>query len=502
MPDADIKAVVADGVEVELDPAAARANENIGEKIIAGGAWRSAAYAVSTVVAVIGTAIISREIGPEGFAQFTTALSLLTVAFLISDVGLLALGVREYAAFTGERRRRAFRAMITLRTGFGFLAGAVILAFVVLAGYTSGFVVGMVAAALSVPLFSYATSANVPLQGEYRLNHLAGLDVLRQVLTSGLMVAAALITGKVGAVVAMNLPTALGLGVAAALVVRRISPMVPSWDPPVMRGLMLDVGAFAVASGVGSMYPFVSQVVSDSVLPSFESGQFALAFRVYAVLLAGWVVVVSGAFPLLVTSSREDVERMVFAARRLLQTSMLAGVACAAGLIAGADFAASLLGGSEYSEAAKLIAIIALALPATFTLITGNSVLLASGRHRELIVVSVAGALASIGITWAAATQWGGEGASAGVVVGEMLLAAGYLWMVHKIDRRALPKVWWMLRTLICGAVAAAAALTGLPSLLAAILAGIIFVAGGLLLRILPPEVTARIPFVRSEPAQ
>lgn len=502
MPDAEPKAVVADGVEVELDAAAARANENIGSKIISGGAWRTVAYGISTMIAVAATAIISREVGPAGFAEFTTALSLLTVAFLISDFGLLALGVREYAAFTGERRRRAHRAIITLRTVFGLAAGLVILVFTVLASYSGGFVTGVAFAALSVPVFAYATSANVPLQGEYKLNALAMLDVMRQVLTSGTMVVAALATGSVGVVIAMNLPTAIGLALVAAFVVRGVSPLVPSLDLPAMRGLMRDVGTFAVAAGVGSMYPFISQVVSNAVLGSFESGQFALAFRIYAVLMAGWIVVVSGAFPLLVTSSREDAERMVFAARRLLQASMLAGVLCAAGLIAGADFAASLLGGSEFSEAAKLIALIALALPATFTLITGNSLLLASGRHRELIAVSVTGAVVSIGLTWAAATQWGGEGAAAGVVVGEILIASGYIWMVHKIDRRALPRLGWLLRALICGALAAAAALTSLPSLLAAILAGAIFLAAGLLLRIFPPEVTARIPFVSSRLAE
>lgn len=494
--DTEPRAVVADGVELPIDDEAARrAEQNIGEQIIVGGAWRTVAYGFSTVIAVIATAIISREIGPAGFADFATALSLIAVAMLISDFGLLALGVREYAALSGEARRRSYQALISLRFVFGVVAGTLIVTFAIAAGYSAGLIVGICFAALAVPVGSIASSYTVPLQANYRLNLLAGIDALRQALTSSLMVTLALTTASVGAIIATNLPVTVVLTIVVALLIRGEASLRPSFDLTAMRGLLGDVGTFAVAASIGMMYPYISQVISNSQLDPHEAGQFGLTFRVFAVALAGWIVVVSGAFPLLVTSSREDVKRMVFATRRLIQASLLVGIACAVGLLTGADFIVAALGGEEYSGAAKLIAIIGIALPATFTLITGNTVLLASGRHRELIKVSVTGALVSIGLTCFASIKWGSTGSASGIVIGEVLIASGYIWMVSRIDATALPRMAWLLRAVLAGLLGAAAALLGIPSLLAAVLGGALFLVAGLLLRIFPPELTDRIPF-------
>jgi O-antigen/teichoic acid export membrane protein len=338
----------------------------------------------------------------------------------------------------------------------------------------------------------------VPLQATYRLNALARLDVTRQALTSGLMVAAALLVGGVGSIIAVNLPVALVMVFLAVVLVRGEVPLLPSWNRTAMRELLADVGTFAVAASIGTLYAYIAQIVSDAVLTPFESGQFALAFRVYSVMLLGWMVAVSGAFPLLVTSSRDDVERMVYATRRLVQTSLLVGTVSLVGLVTGADFVVAVLGGPEFTEAAELIAIIGLALPATFTLVTGSTVLLASGRHRELVSISVVGATLSIAMTWFAATQWGGVGAALGIVVGELLIASGYLVVVRRIDRDALPRLRWVLAVAVAGVLGCAVALLSLPGLVAALVGGAVFLLAGLALNIFPPELTDRIPLIRS----
>lgn len=488
--------IVADGVEVRADEVALEENENIGKKIVSGGAWRIAAYGGSTLLAVISTSIISRTIGPADFARFTTCLSLLAVAMQISDFGLLVLGVREYAAQTGEARVRNFRAMITLRLGFSVVAAAVVMTFAVAVGYPNGLIAGLAAASVGLVVLSLQSSYVVPLQATYRLNELAGIDVTRQAITSGLMIAMALTVGGVGAIIAMNLPVAIVLLVIAVILIRGEVTLAPSWDREAMRGLLGDVGTFAVAASIGTLYAYVAQIVSDAVLSPYESGQFALAFRVYSVMLLGWIVAVSGAFPLLVTSSRSDVERMVYAARRLVQTSLLVGTACLVGLVTGADFVVAVLGGAKFNQAAELIAIIGLALPATFSLVTGSTVLLASGRHRELVAISVSGAAVSILLTWQLATHRGGTGAALGIVIGEILIASGYIAVVRRIDANALPKLRWVALVAVAGLLGCAPALLSLPSLVAALVGGALYLVVGLVLRIFPPELTDRIPFV------
>ncbi len=486
--------IVADGVELPLEQSVDPQDDNIGRKIVGGGAWRMIAYGFATIIAVVATSIISRTIGPADFAAFTTALSLIAVAMQISDFGLLALGLREYAALSGDDRLRTYRAMITLRLGFSFFAAVAIVAFAIVAGYSQGLIIGLAVAAVGTCFGSLSTSYYVPLQAAYRLNVLAGLDALRQGMSSTLMVLAALTIGSVGVIVATNLPVALVMVVATAAIVYKETTLRPSWDVATMRDLLGDVGTFAVAASIGTMYAYIAQVVSDSVLTPFESGQFALAFRVYAVLLLGWLTAVSGAFPLLVTSSREDMQRMVYATRRLLQTSVLVGTAALVGLVTGAEFVVAVLGGAKFEEATHLIALIGLALPATFTLVTGSTVLLASGRHRELVGVSVVGAIVSVAITWFAASEWSGTGAALGIVIGEVIIATGYLVVISRIDRDALPGLTWLLTVAFAGALGCSIALIGLPGLVAGILGGLVFLVAGLVLRIFPPELTDRVP--------
>lgn len=472
------------------------ADDNVGVKIVGGGAWRIAGYGVVTVMGVAAMAVISRSIGPADFASFATALSLLTVAMQIADFGLIALGIREFASQTGDERDRNFRAMITIRAALSALCGAGVVLFAILSDYSHDLILGLIAAAIALIPFSAQASYTVPLQTSYRLNVIAAIDVLRQSLSAILMVIVALAAGNVGGIIATNLPVSVIVVIVGALAIARQAPIWPSWDVSAMRALMRDVGIFAVAIGVGAMYPFIAQIVADSVLAPIEAGEFALAFRVFAVLVAGWMIAVGGAFPLLVTSAREDIERMIYAVRRVLQTSLLLGTLGAVGLLTGAAFVVTVIGGHKFEGSTELIALIGLALPATFTLISGNTVLLASGRHRELLTITLGGALLSVILTYFAAEEWGGHGAVAGIIFGEYLIATGYLTVLWQIDRRALPKASWALAVLVCTGAGCAAALLPLPSLACAVIGVAIYFLLGLALRIFPSELTDRVPVV------
>ncbi|MBJ7353314.1 MAG: oligosaccharide flippase family protein [Thermoleophilaceae bacterium] len=478
------------------ESAPVRADDNIGKRIVGGGVWRAVGYGFATILGVASTSVISRSIGPEDFGHFATAMSLVTVALGISDFGLLALGVREYAALEGKARDRAFRALITLRLLFSFVAGTMIVLFGFAADYSTALIVGLFFAALAIPTQSLQSSYAVPLQATYDLNALAALDVIRQALWSTLLIAAAVVTGNVGVIIATMLPVSIVIAFAFGVRARRLAPLKPAWDPQAMRTLFADVGTFAVAASIGTMYPFLAQIVSARVLTEYDAGQFALAFRIYAVLLGGWMVAAGGAFPLLVTSSKDDIQRMVYAIRRLMQTAVAAGLACTVALVTGATFVSAVLGGDKYVEATDLIALISLAFPATFVLGTGSFVLLASGRHRELVRITLIGATVSVIATWFAATEWGASGAALGIVFGEALIASGYLFVTAQIDREALPKLSWFVSALVAGGLGCAVALLHLPGLIAAILGTAVYVIAGLFLRVFPPELTDRIPLL------
>lgn len=474
-------------------PIADTDDQNLGRKILGGGIVRVAGFGLSTVFGIIAISIISREIGPAEFALFTTAMSLIAIATSFSDFGLLALGIREYAALDDAARERSLRALITMRFVFAAVASSGIVAFAVLAGYPRELVVGLAVAALGLTIMSLHQSFNVPLHALYKLNTLAAIDIGRQAMVSGGMIAAAVLAGTAGAIVSIYLPVGIVMALVSGFVAHRYATLKPSLDWPMMQNLLKDVGAFAVAASVGTIYAYIAQVVADSILDPDASGQFALAFRIYAVLLGAGMTGISGAFPLLVVSSRDDHDRMVYATRRLLQTSVLAGFVCTVGLVTGAGLAVAVLGGAEYDGAVDLIRIIGVAIPASFVLITGSSLLLASRRHRELVVISVVGAVASIAATAAMTASMGVNGAALGIVIGESLIAAGYVVVMLRIDRRAVPKPRWLLGAVLAAVVGCAPALTGLVSVFAATAGVALFTAACLILRVVPPEILDRV---------
>lgn len=486
-----------DEVQGEIAPAtpiAKTSDENVGRTILGGGVVRVAGFGVATMFGVAALSIVARKIGPTDFALFTTAMSLIAIATSFSDFGLLALGIREFSAESVAERDRSLRALVTMRLTFAGIASSGIVAFALLEGYPSGMITGLIFGAVGICGLSLHQSYNVPLHATYQLTTLAILEIVRQALLSGLMISAAVVIGSAGAVVSAYLPVGITMAVMSAMLARSITSIRPSFDFERMRVLVRDVGAFAIAASVGTIYAYVAQVFADSILEPNEAGQFALAFRVYAVLLAAGMTAIGGAFPLLVTSSRTEHDRMIYAARRLVQTSILTGFGCAVALATGASVAVTVLGGSEFSGATNLIAIIGLAVPSSFVLITGSTLLLASGRHRELVVVSVVGALASVAATAALTNAIGGEGAALGIVVGEAAIASGYLVVMHRIDPHALPRFVWVIGVVAAAAVGASPALLGLPDIVALGFGGALFVVIVLKLRLVPPEIVDRLP--------
>lgn len=461
---------------------------NIGGRIIAGGAWRLLSYGLATAVAVLATAVVSRAVGPVGFAEYTTALSLIAIAVGLSDFGLLALGVREYTAWEGEERERRFRALITVRLLLATTAAVAVIAIASASGFSGGALIGFMIATVGLVIGALYTSYTVALQATYRLSELALFDGIRQISWSGLSIIAALATASVGAVIASLLPSALIVAVLCGIVVSRLISIRPSWDPGMMRVLMASVGAYAVAAAVGSVYGFLAQVASNAVLNGYESGQFALAFRIYAVLFAAGVMVLTGTFPLLVSSADSDWRRFVFAARRMIQTALIAGGLCAVGLLGASGAIADVLGGAEYRDAVELIEIIGFALPATFLLTAGSYVLLATKRYRQLITVSIVGATLSILVTVLLASVWNGVGAAAGIVVGEFVLAAGYTSVILRTDRRMLPATRWLGGFLLVVAISCLVRLVGLPSLITGVVAVALYAALLVAFRLVPPE--------------
>lgn len=475
--------------------------ENVGKKILAGGAWRVIAFAFAALLGVVMTGIVSREIGPADFALFTTAMSLVTIALSLSDVGLLTLGIREYAAQPPDKRAASQRTLIGLRLLTSIITSACIVGFAILKDYPTNVVWGLVAAGVGICALSLAISYTVPLQATYRLGQVAALEAGRQAVQMSLMIFFAIKFADVGWIMAAFLPTGIVLAVVAGAMSRKLSPVAPSFHLTEMRGLLATAATYAFATTIAANYPYVGQIVSNSVLSAHESGMFSLAFRVFVVGMAAFAAAIGGAFALFVTAVNEDDRRrLAFATRRLSQSSLLAGVGSAVAMVTGAGFIVSVLGGSEFSDAVPVVAVIGLAFPATYLMFTTTMLLLADKHYKALVVRLALGALASVVITLLLSKAHGPVGAAVGMVIGEYILTVACAAKAYAIEPDGRPEVAWMLAVPVVGALACLPALLPTPSVLNVALGGLIFIGLALVFRLIPPEllhpVKSRLGFV------
>lgn len=483
------------------EPATEDAEQNVGQRILRGGAWRVVAFAFAAVLGVVMTAVVSRSLGPADFALFTTAMSLVTIAISLSDLGLLPLGVREYTSLKDEERAASQRTLIGIRLLASVVTSLGIIVFAIWQDFPDDLVRGLVVAGIGVCAMSLAISFTVPLQATYRLGQVAALEAGRQAIQMSLMIVFAIAFANVGWLMVAFLPTGIIIAIAAGLMSRKLSPITPSFNPTAMRGLLAAAGTFTYTAAVGANYPFVSQIVADSVLEPHDSGLFSLAFRTFVVGMAAFGAAVGGAFALFVTAVKDqDRRRLAFATRRLTQSAVLAGVGFAVAMVTGARVIVAALGGPEFADAVPIVAVVGLAYPATFVSVVGGMNLLADRQYRILIRRISVGAASSLIFVYLLAAQWGAMGAASGLVVGELVLMLAYTARVFVSDRTSLPELRWLLGTLAIGAFACGAALLPLPAIVNALIAGIVYVTLAIALKLIPPEllhpIKSRLGFV------
>lgn len=475
------------------------ADDNVGGRIISGGIWRLIGFGLATLLSVLAMAVVSRELGPADFALFTTAYSLVALATLIPDFGLVALGVREFTVLEGEERVRSQRALIALRLGFSIIVSVVVVGFSVIADYPSNVVLGVALASVGVCALSLSSSYLVPLQALYKLRLVAIMELLRQSLIAALMIAAVLSVSEPGFVIAAYLPAGVVIAFLLALVTRQLAPILPSLDFLMMGRLLRKVSSFAVAGVVGAAYAYVLQILSNSILDAHDAGLFGLVFRIYISLLAAGMTAISGAFPLLVNAAKEDPKRLAYAMRRMLQTALVTGVAATVALVGGAEFVIRAVGGAEFAGAESTLAIVAFAVPWSLILVSGSMYMLAADHHKALVLISVLGAAISVGLTAALTAAFGLHGTAAGLVIGEFVIACGYLTKIARVQPLALPRMRFAAGTIALGLVSCLAALLPLPSLVNGVIGAGFFLVVAFVTKLIPPELTSRVATIEGD---
>ncbi len=479
----------------DVAPADVLDTPEAGGLVVRGGAIRVAGFALGLLASLAGVALVTRHLGPGLYGRFQTVVSLIMVVAALTDLGMTTLGVREYVQRSGPERERLMRTLLGMRlvlTLVGVAAAAVVIAL----GRDWGWevVVGTALMGIGLLFTVLQTTLAIPLNAELRLGTITAIDVVRQVLTAACF--AVLVAAGAGILpfLAVTIPVHAGLVIWTLALVRGRIALRPSFALDEWRALVRVSFAFALATAVGITYQYIAQIITAFVSDEDAVGYFAASFRVFIVAAAIPGLLVSSAFPLLSRAAQQDPARLANVVRGLVQGTVILGAAAALTCVLGAPAIIEVVNGPDFEPAADALRIQGAVLLITFVIATWGFTLLALHEHRAMVYANLAALVTTATVVAVLANESGEEGAAVGTVVGESVLAVGYLWALTR-RRPDLRPPAAALRSLAAAGLGIAAGLLLSAGAVADTALGLaVYGIGLVVLRAIPEDLLALLP--------
>jgi len=474
-----------------LDGAAARL-------LVRGGALRFGSYGAAMALSVLATSVLTRHLEVARFGQYTTIMSLVAIVGTVTDAGMANIGTREYAVLGSRERDALMRNLLGLRVALTLIGALLAIAFALAAGYDLALLLGALTASLATVALVFQHTLSIPLTADLRLGVLSALDLTRQVLWVGGLVVLAELGAGVFPLLSVLLPVNIVLIVPTAAFVRgrvsaRLALQPASW-PPLLRATL----AFSLATAVGTIYIYTAQIITSLVASRYESGVFAVSFRVFVVCAGAPGLLAAAALPVLARAARDDHVRLGRALQRIFEASVVVGFGAAVVLSAGSQFVVSVIAGPRYDASAAVLRIQAFGLIASFLAAGWSFGLLSLRLHRGMLVANAAALLVSVALTPLLASAFGARGAAVATICGEVTLALTALVAITFRRPRFRPQPAVLLKVVVLALCASLVSLEpNMPSIARPIVAGAVYGIGIVATGAAPREFEQLLPWRR-----
>jgi O-antigen/teichoic acid export membrane protein len=246
----------------------------------------------------------------------------------------------------------------------------------------------------------------------------------------------------------------------------------------------------AVALVLSELYFRLVIVLMSLVSSPRQTGYYGGSLRAMDSLIELPGLLVGVAMPLLATAGRDDHDRLRYAIRGLNQVAVITSVGVVLVTVRIAVPLMRVIGGHQFGPAGPVLRIQVGALLFIALGQIWSSSLFALGRQRELILTNVL-ALAAVAVyAGVLVPEFNAQGGAVAGVLGDATLAVLIYWRLRRVTGQVLVAPGFLARVVVAAAVAVVPLLlSGLPNLVAAVLSGIVFIAVGELVGMVPPEV-------------
>lgn len=459
-----------------------------GGRVIRGSVWRTVGI-LAGVLAGLGTAtLLLRHLGVTQSGRYVTVLSLVAIGYSVVDLGLNVSASRELALRQGAERHQLMADVIAQRLWVAPVAVLAIVAFALVAGYPRSMQIGAALAGMGLYVMAVGDALLLPLTVQLRNVGLAFVDFLKQAVTllcvAGLVLLGAHLTAFFGVLMVAGLVVIA----TAPLLVGRGAYVAPRLDRARQRALLLSALPLAAALVLGQLYFRLVILFMSLTSDPRQVGWFGGSLRAVESLLSIPILVAGVALPLLAAAARDDRDRLRAAVQGLSEGTLIAGVLAVLLAVRTAEPVMRAIGGPSFAPAGAVLRIqVGALLFSALTQIWAVS-LLALGRRRELILTNTLALLALAGLTVLLVPAFGAKGGAVASVLGDAVLAALTCWRLRAAGVHVQPRARFLARVALAAAVAIGALALPLPNLVAAALAGALFLLVGQLIGMVPEE--------------
>jgi O-antigen/teichoic acid export membrane protein len=460
-----------------------------GGMAIRGGVLRLLAYGGALLLSLVSVPFMTRHLGVADYGHYVTVTSIIFIIGGITEAGLTNLGVREFTVLTGERRNEFLRNLAGLRfalTAVGVVAATLL---TLVTGAETVVVQGTLITGIGLLLTLTQQTYAIPLSARLRLGAISTLELLKQGLLTGAILAFVALGAGLVPFFAASVISGLGVLVATLLVVRGVVPLRPGVSLVTWRQILRDVLPYALAAAVGLVYFRLAVILMSYVASDYQTGIYSTAFRVVeAVGVIPWLVVSAG-FPIVARAARDDESRLRYALQRLFEVSTIAGAMIALAIGLAAPFAIDVIGGlPEFEDSVPVLRILGFALVTSFLVATWSFALLSLRAHRALLIANAVAAVVALAGTLALEPLLDAQGAALATLAAEAVLALCYIVAIRRHNPALSPNLAILPKVLVAGGVGACAALLPVHVMAQAVVGVAAFLGLLLLWRAVPPE--------------
>lgn len=464
-----------------------------GATALRGSVLRSGGYILGISLSLVSAPLIIRHLGLDGFGVFVTITAIIMIITGASELGLTAVGIREWTQRPQSERGELLADLLGARITLTLVGIAGAFVFSLAAGYGPTRLAAVGVACFGLLINTVQAALVVPLAAALRQGRIAAADLLRQAAQVALIVAVVASGGGLVLLLATATPAAV---IALAITIRAVPGGVPrpTFHPRRWYVLLKDTLPFAAASAVSVIYFRVTLILTSVVATEVATGEFGAAFRVLEVLVNVPSLLVGTLFPLLARAAVNDAARLKMALERTWAGAVAVGGVAGVSVAAGAPLAILILSGEQEGGAVDALRILAVGLAFAFVGSACQYGLLAMRKHKEILWINGVALVLNVVLTLILASAHGAVGAAIALGICEiaiaiaastMMIAAGGL----DVDKGAA------IRVLAAAAIGAlvAIALTPVSVVVVAVVVPAVTLGAALVLRAIPEEIVALV---------